>query len=74
MDEPNAIFEPVAIVLRQIEIGPRMRFVGTDLESGAMVSVVVETTYHQRLPAHDRNVECDGLVLMLTIETFLLDL
>ena len=66
-------FDPVAIVLTKIDSGPTMRFTGIDLESGTPISVEVTCAAHAGLPDPGPSFQADGLVLLLTIDTALLD-
>lgn len=67
MENPEMDLDPVAIALTEIEGGSVIRFRGTDIESGATVSVLVETNGIAQTGTPGPIYEADGLVLLLTI-------
>jgi hypothetical protein len=69
MRRPIAAIEPVAVALDQIDAGPRTRFTGIDLETGARISVVVERSEPPSTPAENFICHAQGLLLVLSIET-----
>lgn len=61
--------DPVSLLLDEIETTGDLRFSGTDLESGARVTVVIERKPNDHAPAGSVATLTRGLVLVLTVET-----
>lgn len=67
MEDPEMDLDPVAIALTEIEGGSTIRFTGRDIESGATVSILVETKGIAQAGTPGPIYDAGGLVLLLTI-------